>query len=190
MISHKYYCSKPKSAGLGGGGCCIPNRHTAAKTMDANCWQDIQKYQRKSTAFKRSPTTMGIFSVPWIFCMFGVFGVFGFFGFFIGKLWRRQLRKEEKSAHGTFFWFVWVLLACTKPSPPHSSCSSPMCFSTHLVRQLAGPHRSIHCQQLWCMQRPEFNFPRIKESANASVDQGSNCERLSTVFAGDVGHFC
>ena len=37
------------------------------------------------------------------------------------------------------------------------------------------------------MQRPVSNL-QTNEIANASVYQSSNRERLSTVFAGDVGH--
>ena len=143
MISHKYYSSRPKSTGLGEKG-VLHSQQTYCS--QGNGRQLLAGNQKK-------PNYHGNLSGALNFLDY-----FDVLDFFICKLWHRQLRNKKNSANGACFWFVWVLLALTKRSSPHSPCSSHICFNTSGQAACRAP-----------------SLCTMKETSNASVDQGSSC---------------
>ena len=194
MISHKYFGLSPQMytvKDLGGGRCCTRNRHTTARTMDANCWQEIKNHKHIK-AFKRSPATLNIFSVPDL-CFF-VVSVYSFCSFCfrcgrlaICKIWHQQLRNKCDAWQNGAVFGLWTLVdggpwsmvvagvQKSKP-PPHGSSQGP---STQGYTGANQEHR-IEIQHLQLAACVQLSTKHVID--DASVDESSNFFELLSTF--------
>ena len=151
-------------------------------------------------------------------CIFLMFALFKFAGFFQGswilwfldfvsgrlvicKTWHQQLRNMHEILQTEH---IVGLSGCCWRSQSEAPHIAPTSVSLHIwsgkcpsAQAMLVVTKSIESRFIIGSMYIADSFgscndlPQIQEIANASVDKSSNLyEHVSTIFAGDVGHFC